>query len=156
MRDEFKVDEISVLENFTHRDRKLRPSFAPQEPPEPAPAPKEVPEPVPATSVAAESESVKETEVPHEEPKRRRGKTQAEPQDYKSLFVKEVAGSKARVNKVVYIRKEHHDRILKVVQIIGKNEVSLFSFLDNLLEHHFSTWQGELTELYESSIDKSF
>lgn len=76
--------------------------------------------------------------------------------DYKSLFVKKVAGCKARVNKVVYIRKKHHDRILKVVQIIGKNEVSLFSFLGNVPEHHFSTYQGELNELYENSIDKSF
>ncbi|OJU37101.1 MAG: hypothetical protein BGN96_04165 [Bacteroidales bacterium 45-6] len=76
-------------------------------------------------------------------------------QDYKSLFIREVV-SKSRANKVVYIRKEHHDRILKVVQIIGKNEVSLFSFLDNVLEHHFATYQGELNELYENSIDKSF
>ncbi|GHT60383.1 hypothetical protein FACS189451_00320 [Bacteroidia bacterium] len=75
--------------------------------------------------------------------------------DYKFLFVKETA-SKTRNGKVVYIRKEHHDRILKVVQVIGKNEVSLFSFLDNVLEHHFSTFQGELSELYENSIDKSF
>lgn len=76
--------------------------------------------------------------------------------DYKSLFIKEVPGAKTRVNKVIYIRREHHDRILKVVQIIGKNEVSQFSFLDNVLEHHFSTFQGELNELYENSIDKSF
>jgi hypothetical protein len=77
--------------------------------------------------------------------------------NYKSLFVKEVVGSsKSRINKVVYIRKEHHDRILKVVQIIGKNEVSMFSFLDNVLEHHFSTYQSELNELYESSIEKGF
>jgi hypothetical protein len=152
MRDEFKADEISALENFTPRERKLRPSIPRDEPPQPDPAPKEAPESIPAMPAAEESEPVKEKELPHEEPKRRRGKAQ----DYKSLFVKEVAGSKARVNKVVYIRKEHHDRILKVVQIIGRNEVSLFSFLDNLLEHHFSTWQGELNELYENSIDKSF
>lgn len=98
------------------------------------------------------AESAKEPEAPREESKRRRGKAL----DYKSLFIREVGGGKTRVNKVVYIRKEHHDRILKVVQIIGKNEVSLFSFLDNVLEHHFSTYQSELNELYENSIDKNF
>jgi len=111
-----------------------------------------IPQGVPAIETAPKETAMPTKDAPREDAKRRRGKAQ----DYKSLFVKEVAGSKARVNKVVYIRKEHHDRILKVVQIIGRNEVSLFSFLDNLLEHHFSTWQGELTELYENSFDKSF
>jgi hypothetical protein len=139
-REKIEANEASFVEQIGNRERPLKASIPQEEPMEAANAP------------VAEELPVKEQEVPREETKRRRGKAQ----DYKSLFVKEVAGSKARVNKVVYIRKEHHDRILKVVQIIGKNEVSLFSFLDNLLEHHFSTYQGELNELYENSIDKSF
>ncbi|GHT32478.1 hypothetical protein AGMMS50239_00250 [Bacteroidia bacterium] len=140
-REKIEADEVSFIHQVGNRERPLKASM------EQAEAPKTAIAPLPE-----EPEEVKEQEAPREETKRRRGKAQ----DYKSLFVKEVAGGKARVNKVVYIRKEHHDRILKVVQVIGKNEVSLFSFLDNVLEHHFSTFQGELSELYESSIDKSF
>ncbi|GHV48339.1 hypothetical protein FACS1894181_03800 [Bacteroidia bacterium] len=140
-REKIEADEVSFIHQVGNRERPLKASM------EQAEAPKTAIAPLPE-----EPEEVKEQETPREETKRRRGKAQ----DYKSLFVKEVAGGKARVNKVVYIRKEHHDRILKVVQVIGKNEVSLFSFLDNVLEHHFSTFQGELSELYESSIDKSF
>lgn len=135
-----------MVESVALRNRKLRPSI-PIDPEKSDPAQAEIPE---AKNTPISEEPAQE--APREETRRRKSKTQ----DYKSLFVKEVAGSKSRVNKVVYIRKEHHDRILKVVQIIGKNEVSLFSFLDNLLEHHFSIWQGELNELYESSIDKRF
>ncbi|WP_418895125.1 DUF3408 domain-containing protein [Limibacterium fermenti] len=138
-REKIEADETSFVEQISNRERPLKASIPQEEQPETANMPvQEEPEPI--------------KEAPREEPKRKRGKAQ----DYKSLFIREVTGGKSRVNKVVYIRKEHHDRILKVVQIIGKNEVSLFSFLDNVLEHHFSTYQGELNELYENSIDKSF
>lgn len=152
-RDKIEINEAAAVQRVSKRERELNPSIPGAV--KPVELQPEVPAaivPPAATEPEYEPEPVREQEVPREEPKRRRGKAQ----DYKSLFVKEVTGGKARVNKVVYIRKEHHDRILKVVQIIGKNEVSLFSFLDNVLEHHFSTFQGELNELYENSIDKNF
>lgn len=100
-----------------------------------------VPEPPQETEV--ETESVKEKEPPREESKRRENKVQ----EYESLFFKEAA-IKTRNGKVVYIRKEHHDRIMKIVRVIGENEFSLFNYLDNILEHHFATYQDEITKLY--------
>jgi len=67
--------------------------------------------------------------------------------DYEALFFKE-AEVKTRNGKVVYIRKEYHDRILKIVRVIGENNLSLFSYLDNVLEHHFAMFQDDITELY--------
>lgn len=87
------------------------------------------------------NEPVKEKEEP------RRRKTKAEPQDYETLFFKE-SPIKTRNGKVVYIRKEFHDRITKIVRVIGENEFSLFSYLDNVLEHHFNSFQNEITEIY--------
>ena len=133
-REKIEADENSFIEQISARERPLKASIPTAEPSQTTDEP------------AAPDEAVREAP----ESKRRRGKAQ----DYKFLFVKEVAGSKSRVNKVVYIRKEHHDRILKIVQVIGKNEVSLFSFLDNVLAHHFATYQSELNELYENSLDK--
>jgi hypothetical protein len=114
----------------------------PTPPPEPPTAPEEAiqPEPVPAVAAA---ESVKEPETPKEESKRRKNKAQ----EYETLFFKDAA-IKTRSGKVVYIRKEYHDRILKIVRVIGENEFSLFGYLDNILEHHFNTYQDEITELY--------
>ncbi len=37
---------------------------------------------------------------------------------------------------------------MKIVRVIGGNEISLFSYLDNVLEHHFNTWQDDIEELY--------
>lgn len=67
--------------------------------------------------------------------------------NYGAFFFKE-AEVKTRNGKVVYIRKEYHDRILKIVRVIGEDELSLFSYLDNVLEHHFDMFQDDITELY--------
>jgi len=91
-------------------------------------------------------ESLKE-EIP-----RRRGK----PQDYESLFIREAGGITAREGKTVYIRKQYHDRILKIVRVIGGNDLSLFSYLDNVLEHHFALFQQEITTLYNKKNEGIF
>lgn len=78
---------------------------------------------------------------------------ESKPQDYKSLFMRE-AKITARSGKTVYISKEHHERITKIVQVIGKNEVSLFSYIYNVLEHHFATFQEDITELYDSNLER--
>lgn len=88
---------------------------------------------------------------PKEESRRKRGKQQ----DYESLFIKESTVT-ARLGKTVYIRKEFHDRILKIVQVIGGNEVSLFSYIDNVLAHHFENFQDDITEAYNQKNGSIF
>ena len=77
---------------------------------------------------------------------------ECKPQDYKSLFMQE-ADITARSGKTAYISKEHHERITKIVQVIGKNEVSLFSYIYNVLEHHFATYKDDITDLYDSNLE---
>ncbi|KAA6321901.1 hypothetical protein EZS27_028495, partial [termite gut metagenome] len=68
-------------------------------------------------------------------------------QDYETLFIKE-SNITARLGKTVYIRKEFHERIQKIVQVIGGNEVSLFSYIDNILAHHFESYQDDINQSY--------
>jgi hypothetical protein len=77
------------------------------------------------------------------------------PQDYKSLFMHETSLT-ARSGKTAYISKEHHERITKMLHVIGKNEVSLFDFLHNVLENHFATYRGEITDLYDKNFEQIF
>lgn len=79
-----------------------------------------------------------------EENRRRKGKGL----DYESLFIRN-APSNTRSGKTVYIRKEFHDRIMRIVQVIGQNELTLYSYIDNVLEHHFATFQNDILELYK-------
>jgi Protein of unknown function (DUF3408). len=69
--------------------------------------------------------------------------------DYKSLFVKQ-SDKTARLGKTVYIRREFHDRILRITQVIGDNEISLFSYIDNVLVHHFDSFQEEIMKSYKN------
>jgi hypothetical protein len=129
-----------VIEQAKKSNREQKPEPVPP-PTEPQAAPEETPEPGSEPVIVVEP--VKEPETPKEESKRRKNKAQ----EYETLFFKDAA-VKTRSGKVVYIRKEYHDRILKIVRVIGENEFSLFAYLDNLLEHHFNTYQDEITELY--------
>ena len=75
--------------------------------------------------------------------------------DYEALFIRE-AGITARTGKSVYIRKDHHEKIMKIVQVIGKNQLSLFSYIDNVLNHHFESFKNEITELYYKNNEGIF
>lgn len=102
------------------------------------------------TDEAAESPDPPKA-VPEEkdEPRRRKSKNKEEA-DYGALFLKE-ATIPARVGKTVYIRKEYHERIQLILRVIGKDEVSLFSYIDNVLAHHFDTYQEEIKKRYEQN-----
>ena len=69
---------------------------------------------------------------------------------YRSLFFKEAA-IPARIGKTVYVRKEYHERIQLILRVIGKDEVSLFSYIYNVLAHHFNTFQEEIKKLYKQN-----
>lgn len=56
-------------------------------------------------------------------------KRQADEEDgYVRLFIHESPVC-ARLGKTIYLRKEFHERIQKIVQTIGNNEMSIFSYV---------------------------
>ena len=69
---------------------------------------------------------------------------------YRSLFLKE-ADVPARIGKTVYVRKEYHERIQLILRVIGNDEVSLFSYIDNVLAHHVDMFQEDIKRLYEQN-----
>lgn len=71
--------------------------------------------------------------------------------DYKRRFV--VHTKEPRCNKTVGIRTKYHKRIAQVVEFIGDDEVSIFSYLDNVLKHHFETYHNEISEHYKNYDD---
>jgi predicted RND superfamily exporter protein len=75
--------------------------------------------------------------------------------DYKKLFLVN-AGIPTRNGKLVSIRKEYHSRISKIVQVIGKSEITIFSYIDNVLKHHFETFQDEISELYNKNNEDDY
>lgn len=67
--------------------------------------------------------------------------------DYKRRFLVN-ANIPTRNGKLVGIRQTYHSRISKIVKTIGENETTIFSYIDNVLKHHFDTFQDDISELY--------
>lgn len=72
---------------------------------------------------------------------------QAAKRNYHLRFLKK-ADVVARRGKLVYVREEYHERIQRIANSIGKGEVSLFSYIDNVLAEHFATHREVITALY--------
>lgn len=55
-----------------------------------------------------------------------------------------------RNGKVVYIRPEYHERLLRIVQLTREEKTTLYSYIDNILEQHFLEYGNEITEYFNN------
>lgn len=53
--------------------------------------------------------------------------------------------------KTAYIRKSFHERIQRIVQVIGKNGISLSVYVDHVLEQHFREKEEVIRRLYKKN-----
>lgn len=128
------IDASFVISSFKNKERRNNPSSVPKPllPPE-------------------EKETATSSESPREENRRKRSKSP----DYESLFLAD-AGIPTRSGKLVSIREKYHKRIAKIVQALDRKDVSIFSYIDNVLSHHFDTYREEITEIYNKSDDDDY
>lgn len=128
------IDASFVISSFKNKERRNNPSSIPKPllPPE-------------------EKEMTAPSESPREENRRKRSKSP----DYESLFLVDV-GIPTRSGKLVSIREKYHKRIAKIVQALDRKDVSIFSYIDNVLSHHFDTYREEITEIYNKSDDDDY
>ncbi|MFH6936040.1 DUF3408 domain-containing protein [Flavobacterium sp. FlaQc-30] len=104
---------------------------------------------------------------PEEEPKevkpskehqtaKERGKIKKEGnQDYESLFFKKPA-SNARDGKTVYIRPDFHEKLTRIVQVIGEDKISIYAYLDNLLDYHFQEFGERIIKSFNDKYKPIF
>lgn len=57
-----------------------------------------------------------------------------------------------RTGKVVYIRSEFHERLLRIVQLTREDKVTLYSYIDNILEYHFQEFGDDITEYFNKKF----
>ena len=74
---------------------------------------------------------------------------------YLSVFIRQT-DSKARFGKHVPIRQEYHERIQKIVRVIGNDEISIFNYIDNVLSQHFEDFQEDIVKLYNEKNKNIF
>lgn len=74
---------------------------------------------------------------------------------YGEHFLKNHSMTK-RGDKSIYIRQEYHERLSRIVQVIGKDELPLYAYLDNILEHHFELFEKAITDDFNKKFKPIF
>lgn len=95
---------------------------------------------LPLEESEAPMKSLKEKPLAKE---RNKGK-KANDQDYESIFFKKPS-TNARDGKTVYIRPDFHEKLSRIVQVIGEDKITIYAYLDNLLEYHFQEFGEQIT-----------
>lgn len=61
-----------------------------------------------------------------------------------------------RGEKSIYIRQEYHERLSRIVQVIGDDRIPLYAYLDNILQHHFDLFEKHILEDFENKYKPLF
>jgi hypothetical protein len=67
--------------------------------------------------------------------------------EYEAVFFKK-PDTNARDGKTVYIRPDFHEKLSRIVQVIGEDKLTIYGYLDNLLAYHFEEFGQEITKSY--------
>lgn len=141
-----EIDANFVISSFKNKERRNNPSSIPR-----ALVPEREKEQISEHPEVKETPKAVQVEISREDTKRRRNKSP----DYESLFLID-AGIPTRSGKLVSIREKYHKRIAKIVQALGKKDVSIFSYIDNVLSQHFDIYQDEISEIYNKENDDDY
>lgn len=90
----------------------------------------------------------KKQETPKEaKPREKSRNSPAKKADYEDTFLVNRFPS-GRNGKVVYIRPEYHERLLRIVQLSREEKTTLYSYIDNILEYHFREFGDDITNYF--------
>ena len=112
-------------------------------------------------SLSSPKEKEKEQEPKKEEPTavvvptKEEGKKRKQKGDYEQVFLKQ-STTTGRVGKVTYLRKEHYDKIVAILRLYNDSKLSVFGYIDNILNLHFEAYEADMNELYESKLKSPF
>lgn len=77
-----------------------------------------------------------------------KGRLRKQPEaDYLEVFFKN-SETAARLGKSVYIRPEFHDRLNRIVQVVGEGKITIYEYLDNILAYHFQEFGDVIVQTY--------
>ncbi|WP_313410978.1 DUF3408 domain-containing protein [Sphingobacterium multivorum] len=96
-----------------------------------------------------EKEEIKPKELAQEKPvvKEKSKTKRANEADYESIFFKK-PDTNARDGKTVYIRPDFHEKMSRIVQVIGEDKITIYGYLDNLLDYHFQEFGEQITKSF--------
>ena len=135
-----------VISSFKNKERRNNPSAVPKA---------LVPDYNQGKEQEKEQEKPEKSETVQEENNVETKRIRSKTPDYESLFLTDV-GIPTRSGKLVSIREKYHKRIAKIVQALDKKEVSIFSYIDNVLSQHFENYQNEISDIFSRHNDDDY
>ena len=106
-----------------------------QEPPTPAPAEESVPETEPSVPTTAKERMPKDS-----------GRRKRQEDDYSGMFLRR---NEIKTRQCVYISRDVHSKILKIVNDIAGREISVGGYVDTVLRQHLEQHKERINELYK-------
>ena len=67
-----------------------------------------------------------------------------------------VSSSPASDGKMTYIRRDYHNRIRRIVRVIGHDRLSMSAYIDHVLTLHFGQSDEAIKSLYEKNYEKEY
>src|SRR5690606_3754422 len=68
-------------------------------------------------------------------------------EDYCGQFFK-IPNTTASKGKSVYVRQEHHETFNRLTNNMGIDKLTIYAYLDNIIEHHFQEFGELIKEIY--------
>ncbi|MDL2239158.1 DUF3408 domain-containing protein [Bacteroidales bacterium OttesenSCG-928-K03] len=72
-------------------------------------------------------------------------------QDYCEMFFKKVEIADRRP---MYVDRITHEKLIKIVGVIGGRKATLSSYVENIIKKHFEQYIDDINSLYQSQIEK--
>ncbi|SHM59091.1 DUF3408 domain-containing protein [Chryseobacterium polytrichastri] len=69
--------------------------------------------------------------------------------DYYDQFFK-IPMTAASKGKSVYIRPEFHQKFLRLISVLEIEKLTIYAYVDNIIEHHFQEFEEQLTNIYQA------
>lgn len=125
------IDEALLLDSIGRRKQDGSVQSQPQDA---APAPQ-----------AEQEQSVAPAEPPKESGRRKRQNA-----DYTATFLKR---NEIKTRQCVYISREIHNQISRIVNIISDKEITVGGYIDTVLACHLEQHKDEIKELYKKQLE---
>lgn len=104
----------------------------------------------PETADKGEIKTEPKEEKAVKEPARRKKNA---PGDYRETYFMRVDLTD---RQPLYVSRTTHEKLMKIVTVIGGRKATVSSYVENILLRHFEQFQDEINELYESKFEKPF
>ena len=73
--------------------------------------------------------------------------------DYRETYFRKV---ELTDRQPLYVSRTTHEKLMRIVTVIGGRKVTVSSYVENILTRHFEQYQDEINTLYESNYQKPF